>query len=72
MKQLKHYFNDFLETYKHSRAEWYNRCKSDINFYYEEMDIYAKSPAYLEVVSRHNRIGNVEDMPETTKKRDGA
>lgn len=71
MKQLKDYFNDYLEymnkTYP-SRAEWYNKCKSDRLFYYDEMEKYATSNAYMKAVRRHKRIGNAEDMPETTKK----
>jgi hypothetical protein len=69
MKQLKDYFNDYLEymnkTYK-SRADWYNRCKKDKQFYYSEMEKYAVSNAYLQAVRRHKRIEKVEEMPETT------
>ena len=51
-----------------SRAEWYIRCKSDRLFYYDEMEKYATSNAYMKAVKRHKRIGNAEDIPETTKK----
>lgn len=71
MKQLKDYFNDYLEymnkTYK-SRAEWYNRCKSDKTFYYDEMEKYAVSDAFRKAVRRHKRIEKVEEMSETTNK----
>lgn len=71
MKQLKDYFNDYLEymnkAYK-SRADWYNRCKSDKTFYYDEMEKYAVSDAFRKAVRRHKRIEKVEEMPETTYK----
>lgn len=71
MKQLKDYFNDYLEymnkTYK-SRADWYNRCKNDKQFYYDEMEKYATSTAYLKTVRLHKRIENAEEMPEKTDK----
>ena len=70
MKQLKDYFNEYLEhmkTYK-SRADWYNKCKSDTRFYYDEMEKYATSDAYLKAVRLHKRIEKVEKMPETTNK----
>lgn len=71
MKQLKDYFNEYLEymgkTYK-TRAEWYNKCKNDIQFYYDEMEKYATSDAYLKAVRRHKRIEKVENMPENTNK----
>lgn len=70
MKKLKDYFNEYLEYMKtyESRADWYNRCKSDIMFYYDEMEKYASSSAYLKAVRLHKRIENVEEMPENTNK----
>lgn len=71
MKQLKEYFNDYLEFMKtnyESRAEWYNRCKTDTKFYYEEMEKYAISDAYIKAVRLHKRIEKAEDMPERTNK----
>ena len=71
MKQLKDYFNEYLEymgkTYK-TRAEWYNKCKNNIQFYYDEMGKYATSDAYLKAVRLHKRIEKVENMPENTNK----
>lgn len=71
MKQLKDYFNDYLEymfkTYK-SRADWYNRCKSDKVFYYDEMEKYAVSDAFRKAVRLHKRVEKAEEMPETTTK----
>lgn len=71
MKQLKDYFNDYLEymnkTYT-SRADWYNRCKSDRQFYYDEMEKYAVSDAFRKAQRRHKRIEKAEEMPETTNR----
>ena len=71
MKQLKDYFNEYLEyigkTYK-TRAEWYNKCKNNIQFYYDEMEKYATSDAYLKAVRRYKRIEKVENMPENTNR----
>ena len=74
MKQLKDYFNDYLEymnkTYS-SRADWYNRCKSDTQFYYEETEIYAISDAFRKAQRLQKRFDKVKEMPEHKEKFEG-
>lgn len=70
MKQLKDYFNEYLEhmnkNYK-SRADWYNKCKSDKTFYYDEMEKYAISDAFRKAQRLHKRFDKVKEMPEHTE-----
>lgn len=70
MKQLKDYFNDYLEymnkKYK-SRADWYNKCKSDKTFYYDEMEKYAISDAFRKAQRLQKRFDKVKEMPERTE-----